>query len=170
MYLSFSLFRPSWSSSTPAYGTLLPWGRTMRRPLPVSPPPFFFSFLIYFLCAFRCRFRHTAKPALTLSPSLSSPSHHVCISISISSLFISLKRRQYLHACQKDPGLIVWCTAWHGLRARGYVHSEKHTEPLIRCRGRVSSQSAVISIKRTLFTLSKLPDLVQNFPPLNVNN
>lgn len=41
-------FRPSWSSSTPAYGTLLPWGRTMRRPLPVSP--FFFSHL-FSLCS-----------------------------------------------------------------------------------------------------------------------
>ena len=41
-------FRPSWSSSTPAYGTLLPWGRTMRRPSPVSP---LFSHL-FSLCFF----------------------------------------------------------------------------------------------------------------------
>lgn len=64
-HLSFVFsFRPSWSSSTPAYGTLLPWGRTMRRPLPVSP--FFFSFIFSVLPA-RCRFRHTAKPALSVS-------------------------------------------------------------------------------------------------------
>lgn len=62
-------FRPSWSSSTPAYGTLLPWGRTTRRPSPVSPF-FFFSHLFSL-----CRFRHSAKPPhslrLFLFPSLS---------------------------------------------------------------------------------------------------
>lgn len=46
----FFSFRPSWSSSTPAYGTLLPWGRTMRKLLPVSP--FFFSLFsdLFSLC------------------------------------------------------------------------------------------------------------------------
>lgn len=34
------LSRPSWSSSTPACGTLLPWGRTTRKPSPVSTASF----------------------------------------------------------------------------------------------------------------------------------
>lgn len=73
-------FRPSWSSSTPAYGTLLPWGRTMRRPSPVST---FFSHLFSLCSLFHCRFRHTAKPALSpfLFLSLS-----LYISIYLSSL------------------------------------------------------------------------------------
>ncbi len=70
-------FRPSWSSSTPAYGTLLPWGRTMRRPLPVSP---FFPHLFS-----RCRFRHIARQhSLSLSPPLSP-----CISLSTYLSFLS---------------------------------------------------------------------------------
>lgn len=64
LHLFFS-FRPSWSSSTPAYGTLLPWGRTMRKPLPVS-----LFFPIYFPCASLCRFRHSAKDFL--SPDLAT--------------------------------------------------------------------------------------------------
>lgn len=66
-HLFFS-FRPSWSSSTPAYGTLLPWERTMRRPLPVSP---FFRFI--FPVLFLRRFRHSAKDSLSLALSVSLP-------------------------------------------------------------------------------------------------
>lgn len=72
-------FRPSWSSSTPAYGTLLPWGRTTRRPSPVSPF-FFFSHLFSL-----CRFRHSAKPphSLRLFPFLSlSLSPRPCVDLS----------------------------------------------------------------------------------------
>lgn len=69
-HLFFS-FRPSWSSSTPAYGTLLPWGRTMRKPSPVSP----FS-PIYFPSAFLCRFRHSAKDSVSLSLQIEIPVGH----------------------------------------------------------------------------------------------
>lgn len=63
-----SSFRPSWSSSTPAYGTLLPWGRTTRRPLPVSPFLFFSDFI--FPVLFLRRFRHSAKASRSLARSL----------------------------------------------------------------------------------------------------
>lgn len=100
-------FRPSWSSSTPAYGTLLPWGRTMRRPLPVSP--FFFSFIFSVLC----RFRHTAKPALSLRIFLLlslSLSRHIYLSF----LFVLLKKKRKkddIYPLAKGAGLIMLHTA-----------------------------------------------------------
>lgn len=104
--LLFFSFRPSWTSSTPAYGTLLPWGRPTRRPLPVSPLLFLSlaPSLIYFLSASRCRFRHSAKAALSLSlsPSL-SVFHYSYLS---PSPFVSAKKQDDIYPFS-PKGLIV---------------------------------------------------------------
>ena len=105
LFLVFS-FRPSWSSSTPAYGTLLPWGRTTRRPLPVSP---FFSHLFSPCSLFHCRFRHMAKPTLSVCYPLA-----LAVYIAIYLSFCLAKKGQYLSSCQIGKPYHVVHSPWHG--------------------------------------------------------
>lgn len=95
-------FRPSWSSSTPAYGTLLPWGRTMRRPLPVSP-----FFLIYFLCASLQVQAHSQTSTLSVSSSYFSLRVYIYLPI---FPFVLLKKDN-IYPPAKWAGLVMWCTA-----------------------------------------------------------
>lgn len=88
-------FRPSWSTSTPAYGTLLPWGRTMRRPFPVSPV---FSSPLFSLCFSLQVEAHSQASALSLPPSLTASTY-------LLFPFILLKRRMIFILSPKGRAL-----------------------------------------------------------------
>lgn len=77
----------------------------MRRPLPVSSFFLFSLSLIYFLCAFHCRFRHSAKAALSL---------YFPLTIATYLSLLSKKKKQkatIFILLPKGPGLIMQCTA-----------------------------------------------------------